>query len=357
MAKIAIITDSHAGIRNDNKNFVEYSKKFYDNIFFPYIDQNEIKHVIHLGDLVDRRKYIQYMTAATALDEAFMQPIFDRGLEFHIICGNHDTQFKHTNEFNAIKTLYGKSKYDLNIYENPATIEIDGFSICLIPWICQSNQKLFEEEIKNTKAQYLMGHLELNGFEMDKGHLSDHGLDKSLFSKFDSVYSGHFHHKSVVGNISYLGSPFQFTWADYDDEKGFHVLDTSTRQLTFVRNPYEIFKKYFYNDTSRDENEMLAFDPKIYEGTYVKVVVKNKTRNDIFEKVISKIEKAGAFDVQIIEDHLNLDGISDVDLVDEAQDTMSILIKSVSQIETTIEKKKIEKFIRSLYEEALTIDG
>ena len=55
--RLAIINDSHFGVRNDSPLFLEYSLKFFESIFFPYLEANGINTVIHMGDLLDRRKY------------------------------------------------------------------------------------------------------------------------------------------------------------------------------------------------------------------------------------------------------------------------------------------------------------
>lgn len=356
MAKVVIINDTHFGIRSDNKNFYEYFRKFYEKVFFPYVDEHEIKHIVHLGDLVDRRKYVQYLTS-NLMHDIFMQPIFDRGIDFHIMCGNHDTQFRHTNEFNAIKTLYGHSKFNFHLYERPETVDVAGLRVVMMPWICADTQDESLRVIAETDAQVLMGHLELSGFEMDKGHIADHGMSKDPFDKFDMVLSGHYHHKSTTGNIHYLGSPCQFTWADYDDTKGFHVLDTETRELEFIANPFEVFKKFHYDDTVSNPEHMFRFDDSLFEGAYVKVIIRNKVDNAMFDRLMARFESIGVANLQVVEDHLNLDAIADEDLIDEAQDTLSILIKFVSQLDTNIPKRRIETFVRQLYEEALTVDG
>ena len=46
--KVILITDQHIGARNDNLSFVKYFKKFYDEVFFPYIDKHDIKTIIVL---------------------------------------------------------------------------------------------------------------------------------------------------------------------------------------------------------------------------------------------------------------------------------------------------------------------
>ena len=61
--KIALINDTHWGARNDSPAFIEYFNKFFNDIFFPYLVENNIKTLIHLGDVVDRRKFINHYTA------------------------------------------------------------------------------------------------------------------------------------------------------------------------------------------------------------------------------------------------------------------------------------------------------
>ena len=63
MSKIALIGDTHFGIRNDSPIFHEYFKRSL-KYFFDYIDDNKIQHIIHLGDLFDRRKFLSYLTAS-----------------------------------------------------------------------------------------------------------------------------------------------------------------------------------------------------------------------------------------------------------------------------------------------------
>ena len=41
--KIALLNDTHFGCRNDSPAFMNYHNRFYDEIFFPYIEKNNIK--------------------------------------------------------------------------------------------------------------------------------------------------------------------------------------------------------------------------------------------------------------------------------------------------------------------------
>jgi DNA repair exonuclease SbcCD nuclease subunit len=358
MSKIAIIADTHYGTRNDNQLFYEYFAKFSSEVLFPYIDKHNIKSIVHLGDVVDRRKYINYLTARR-LDRDLMKPMFDRGMNVHVIIGNHDVAYKDTNEINSMQELYGDSKHDLHIHSRPTEVEIEGIKVAMMPWICQDTYDDSIEILAKSTAHVMMGHLDLNGFEEYKGHISENRMDSNLFQRFDVVLSGHFHHRSSYGNIHYIGATAQHTWSDYDDLRGFAVFDTETRELEYVDNPFEIFKKHVYDDQGASHTDVLEdieASAHKYKGTYTKVIVKNKTNPWLFDQVITKIQEAGVHDLQIVEDHLNLDVIDDEDLIDEAQDTMTILKKYIGSLDIKVSKKKVEQFMQELYNEALTIE-
>jgi DNA repair exonuclease SbcCD nuclease subunit len=351
--KIAIITDTHWGVRNDHQAFLDNNKKFLDDVFFPFIDAHSIVDVVHLGDLVDRRKYLNINTAKRLRDD-FIEPLHARGIRAHLTIGNHDTYYKNTNSVNSIREFY---KDDFTIYEQAETVEFDGVPILLMPWICDDNRDHALESIRTTNAQICMGHLELSGFEMYRGSPLSHGDDPILFSRFDLVCSGHYHRRSTSGNINYLGSHAEFTWSDYDDPKGFHVLDTETRDLTFIENPYHMFRKMWYNDKDKSTEEILERDFSKYAGAYVKLIVTNKENPFSFDLFTSKLYEAGPIEVTIVEDHRNMDAISEADLINETEDTLTILSKYIKTIESNVDNERLDILMRSLYLEALHMDS
>lgn len=350
--KIAIITDTHWGVRNDHQAFLDNNKKFLDDIFFPYIDDHSIVDIIHLGDLVDRRKYLNINTAKRLRDD-FIRPLHARGIHIHLTIGNHDTYYKNTNSVNSIREFY---KDDFTIYEQAETVEFDGVPILLMPWICDDNRDHALESIRTTNAQICMGHLELSGFEMYRGSPLSHGDDPSLFNRFDLVCSGHYHRRSTSGNIHYLGSHAEFTWSDYDDPKGFHILDTETREMAFIENPYHMFRKMWYNDKDKSTEEVLERDFSKYAGSYVKLIVTNKDNPFNFDLFTSKLYEAGPIEVTIVEDHRNMDVISEADLINETEDTLTILSKYIKTIESNVDNERLDILMRSLYTEALQME-
>jgi DNA repair exonuclease SbcCD nuclease subunit len=355
--KIALITDTHWGVRNDNIAFMDNSKKFLNEVFFPYLDTNNVRTVVHLGDLVDRRKYLNHYTMHRLMKD-FLLPMYDRDIQCHFIAGNHDTYYKNTNEINAIENIIGDRFEDFfTSYQRiPREFDFDGTTILMLPWICDENRDVCLHKIKTTPAQIVMGHLELAGFEMYRGSIVSHGDDRNLFDRFDMVLSGHYHHRSSDGTIHYLGSHAEFTWSDYDDRKGFHILDTETRDLTFIENPYIMFYKVWYDDVTPG-HEPEGLDLSYCNGKIVKVIVKNKSDPYKFDMFIDRIEKFGVLEMQIVEDHLNLSVETDENIIDEAESTINIFKKYIDQVNSSsLNKEKLEQTIIELYQEAISVE-
>ncbi len=355
-SKIALICDTHYGVRGDNPSLYTHFAKFYENVFFPTIDKYGIDHIIHLGDVVDRRKFINFLTTKQ-LQTQFIEPILKRNIKLDIMVGNHDTFYKNTNSINAIDALGLEQYSNIRYWTEPETVDVKGIPILYMPWICKDTQQASIEAINNTRAEILFGHLELNGFEMHRGTVCDSGMESNLLSRFDVVCSGHFHHKSSIGNIHYLGAPYEMVWSDFNDPRGFHIFDLETRELEFIPNPHRLFYKLFYDDVNVPTEEILNLDLGLYKQTYIKVVVKNKSSPSLFDTFIDNIERCEPIDIQVVEDHLNLDIEIEEDIVNEAEDTITILNKFVDSLNTKIEKGDIKKVMLELYNDALNTEN
>ena len=351
--KIALITDTHAGARGDSLVFNEYFMKFWEGVFFPYLEENNIKHIIHLGDVVDRRKFISFVTL-NSWRTRFFDRLRDNRITMDIIVGNHDVTYKNTNEINAMDELF--HGYDnINIYTSPTEKKTCGKSIALCPWINSNNYKESLDFLSNTQSRVVFGHFDIAGFEMDRGNVSHDGLNADVFSRFYSVYSGHFHHKSSKGNIHYLGNPYEITWADHNDPRGFHIFDTDTLDTEFIRNPHTIFHKIFYDDTNQTMEYWKDFDYSVYGNTYIKLVVLNKTNAYQFDYALNNLYNVSPADLTIVEDIVDTTDAT-VDIVDETVDTMSILSNYVDQLTVGVDSDKLKKLLKKLYVESLEME-
>ena len=360
--KIALITDTHFGARNDNQLFQKQFNKFYDEIFFPYITKNNIKHVIHLGDLVDKRRTVNYVTLKN-MRKVFLDRLSENVIHTHIIVGNHDAYYKNTNSVNSVESLINRYTPFIDVYSDVTTLCFPsdasglwdgGYKVCFIPWICADNAKETFKHIKETEAQIAFGHLNINGYPMFKGKLCDHGYDRKEFNKFDMVFSGHFHTKSNDDKIYYLGSPYQMNWNDYDDQKGFHVFDLETREIDFIKNPYAMFHQIHYDEVNITDSMDDKYDYSYIKDCYLKVIVGEKNNHMIFEKFMDKIYKNNPADLKIVESLS--DYVSSDEIINEAEDTLTILETNVNGVELECDKKKLNILFSDLYNEALAVE-
>ena len=351
--KVAIITDTHFGARNDNDNFNEYFYQFYEGVFFPYLQTHNIKTVLHLGELMDRRKYVSNKTAKD-FRERFILPLKHLKVDFHCLVGNHDIYFKNTNDVNSLQELIGQTSNKFHLYADATEVNIGGLDILFMPWINQQNYIYSMGMIDETKAKVCMGHLEIKGFQMHKGQINDHGYDKELFKKFHTVFSGHFHHKSDDGQIYYLGNPYEIYWNDYNDKKGFHIFDTETLELERIVNPFRLHEKIYYDDSQEDYDK---HDVKKYLKKYVKVIVVNKKDLYKFDMFMERLLKANAHEVKIVENFTDAgaDNVSD-DIVKYAEDTTTLLDKYIDELEIDLDKDRLKNTMRGLYNEAQDLE-
>jgi len=350
--KVAILNDTHCGVRNSSDIFLKYQERFYSEIFFPYLKEHNIKNILHLGDYYEHRKFVNFK-ALNQNRKVFLEPLRDNDITMDIIPGNHDVFYKNTNELCSLKELLGYFTSNVNIIMKPTVLDYDGLGVAVVPWINNANYKEYTDFIANCKAPMLGAHLELLGFDMYKGMPNPHGMTADLFKRFEMVMSGHFHTKSSKGNVHYLGSQMEFTWSDVNDPKFFHILDTETRELTPVRNPITMFEKIVYNDEKIDYNNI---DVEQYKHKFIKVLVVNKTDLYQFDKFIDRLQNVETYELKIAENFEEFLGESVDDEKVNLEDTKDLLDTYVDAVETDLDKDHIKLKLRELYTEAQNLE-
>jgi hypothetical protein len=341
--KIALITDQHLDGRKGSLAFWNYFQKFYDDVFFPTLEKEGITTIIDLGDTFDNRKSMDFNTFHRVREN-----YFDRLKDYkvHMLLGNHCTYYKNTNRINSPELLL--EQYDnITIYSNPKHLKLGSKKFLMLPWINKENQEEVFGLLETSEADICCGHLELTGFEVTPGMRMDHGMDPGLFHRFKRVWSGHFHHKSKKGNVQYLGNPYQMYWNDYKDRRGFHIYDTESDRLKFVENPYDIFDKIFYDDTSVDYNKQ---DVSHYKDKFVKLVVDEKRDYQMFETLVDRLYNVGVHDVKILETLVDTEDVDDVEL--NTKDTLTLLSEYIDEIDLKVDKTDLKKLMQSLYIES-----
>jgi DNA repair exonuclease SbcCD nuclease subunit len=343
--KVAIITDTHYGARKGSKHLHDYFELFYKNVFFPSLEEYGVEAIIHMGDAFDSRKSIDYQSLEWSKRVVF-NPL--KKYDVHMIVGNHDTYYKNTNEVNSPELLLQTYK-NIKTYSKPTEVNVGGLDILFLPWINQENEALSLNTIKKTTCRCAMGHLELQGFRVNRQLIMEHGLQSELFEKFSHVFSGHYHTRSNDGKIFYLGNPYEMFWTDVNDTRGFHIFDTETLELTPINNPYKMFYNIYYEDTPYQ-----MFDATEYENKIVKVVVRKKSKPKNFEKFIDKLYSVGVQDLKIIE-NFEIQESEDFE-VSEDENTMTILNRYIEESEVSLDKDKIKNIFQSIYREACEVE-
>lgn len=357
--KIALINDTHAGLRNSSDEFLDYAEKFYSEIFFPYCKENGITQVIHLGDYLDHRKYVNFKVL-NRTRKMFLEPLVENGMQMTIIPGNHDVYFRNTNALCGLREVLGYFTDNVKIIMKPEVIRIDGLDIAMLPWMTADNCDESLKFISTCAAPILMAHLELAGFEMMKGMpVAAHGMDSSIFKRFEMVLSGHYHTKSSKDNIHYLGTQYEQTWADADDPKYFHVLDTTTRELMPIRNPHSIFQRFVYNDSLYEKPMDILSKTKFSRAArnFVKVIVAKKNDAFIFDRYIDELQKQNPIEMKIIESMDEFIGDAVQDDAISLEDTSKLLNTYVDAVETDLDKERIKSLMRELFVEASALDS
>lgn len=344
--KLAIITDLHLDYKKTSPKFYNYFMKFYKEIFFPYIEENNITTVFDLGDTFDNRKYLD-ISGIAKIKHDFFDYFAEKDISLHMLVGNHDIYYGHSNIINTPKSILSHYK-NIVIYEEIEDIVMDGLKITMSPWINKENKEKVLNHISTTDSKVLMGHLELNNFKLNKHRVMEGSeYDPELFLNYDMVLSGHYHHRSSNGNIHYLGNPYEITWNDYNDIRGFHILDTDTLELTFIENPFRLHEKIYYNSSTSVYD---SFDYEYYRDKFVKIIVEEKTGNkEDFEIFLKKLETQSPHEVAIV------DKLEEVELKHNHsdEDILTSLYNHVKVVHEDVNANVLMNTLTNIYQETL----
>lgn len=281
--KISLISDSHIGIKKNSEVFLKSQINFLIDQFVPYLKNNDIKHIFWLGDLFDNRSNlnIKVMNSVYNLFKNYL-----KDFQIYMIVGNHDSFYNSSVEVNSLKFL--NSFQNIHLIEKITTIELDKKKIVMVPWITD-NISFIKEFTQLPKHDLCFGHFNINGFNFNKFKQSDDGIQGKIFANCKKVFSGHFHirnSQNILGSdIIYIGSPFQLTRNDIDENRGFVILDTETLDYKHI-----------------DNNISLKYISLKFPETFTKLKIKNNIidvhidydenyNETIIEKYIKRIEE------------------------------------------------------------------
>ena len=158
-----------------------------------------------------------------------------------MLVGNHDM-------FDAAETEHGLAFLPhtnplIKVIDEPTRIGDELW----VPWR-RSVETINHILAENADAKVIFGHFDIIGFKLSHARLSTEGVNESSFPKDVPVYSGHYHTPQGHGNIQYIGSPYQLTLSEAEDQKQFIVLNENYRITETI--PVDIGRKQFKWTTS-----------------------------------------------------------------------------------------------------------
>ena len=341
--KILVLGDLHIGARNNSEVFLNYMDNYFQNELFPYIEKNNIKYVIQLGDTLDKRKSIDFVTANFLMNKWFLE--FElRKIHLYTLIGNHDTYYKNTNEISGVAQLAMPFEY-VYVVEEPDRVANE--KILLVPWICQENAQQITESIEHaTDDTLVFGHFELAGFKVNN-YVTKHGtIDTQLLKRFKRVYSGHYHTSSIKDNIEYIGSPYALTWNDYGDEKKFIVIDTEDPDYReVVPTKTNLFHKIIFDGTESNI--------ELPRHSFLKIIVNDEANKEMAEVYANDLQaKYNLSECQIVDTTENKELLEQELENIEIDDPFQILMNSISNIENDY----VANELMSIYKETQTME-
>lgn len=234
--KIALISDTHFGIKKSSRPFLKSQIRFFKEEFIPYLNQNFIDTICILGDLFDNRNNINvYMK--NEVFNLFKNHLYP--FKIYIFPGNHDIYYKTSIEVNSLKFL-GKFE-NVNLIEEIEVKNFDNKKVLFVPWQIDYNDFRKRVAEKNTHCDVCLGHFDIIGFPFNSSIICQKGLQSDLFLKnYTLTFSGHFHkrhiHKQKDREVIMIGSPYELTRNDKGDKRGFCILDLDNLKYDFVNS-------------------------------------------------------------------------------------------------------------------------
>lgn len=343
--KVAILGDVHGGASKSSDIIHDYMEKSYA-FFFDYLNQHNIKTIVQEGDLYDDRKVV-YFNTLYRFNDYFIKPLETHGIDMYVIAGNHDVVHRNTNRINSVRLLKTKRMHVVDMV--PETISLGSVKMDLYPWINTENYDASMAFCRESTSQYACGHFEFAQFPMHPGSIAEKGMSHELFGKYEEVYSGHYHTISQKDNVLYTGTPCQLNWSDWNDPKGFWILDTETGKREFIQNPYTLFEKISYV-------EGMTYDFNNVTDKYVKIVILESKNQKKFDAFLDNVNLKKPHDVKVIEASIQ-DAVATAVGVTDLVSTNQMIATVIDNMELDVDKTKLKNFILELYSEAMAINN
>ena len=282
---IALLTDLHFGLSRNSEvkrnilvnfidDFIKNNKKTSDTLFF-------------LGDWFHSRTLLDVHTINIAY--SCMKKLC-KHFNVYAITGNHDIYLANNTTINSIKPF---SDIDnLTVVSVAEEVEIEGTLVktaIFCPWNTDVGAI-------TKKYDYSFSHLHVGGI-VYHGETSNHLQLDDFLSKAGISFLGHFHHNKEVttrtGRLVCIGSQYQQTFGERDNNCGYYLLDTNKETITFVENKKSPRYVKCYAST------IDQIDKKSITGNFTRIVFDKKLSYSEIVSITNTINKLNPLELSI----------------------------------------------------------
>lgn len=230
MAKILLTADVHFGLPNKLNDIL-----WAMNTIREYARTNNIDTIVVLGDLFHDR--VNYNIEVFNAVYSFFEEAKELDQSWVCLLGNHDQYLRHSWKINSLRPLNNV----ITVIDAVKMIKIGNQRFWIIPFI--HYESVYMKVLKKVEEQYEDGDILLTHVGVHNAILNECFLIKNWSivnfddSKFDLVFTGHFHCHQSVGefkNTHYPGSPIPFRFDEGMVPHGFLEFDLDTRDTQFV---------------------------------------------------------------------------------------------------------------------------
>ena len=306
---VILISDIHFGVSSSSEEWQENINDYLQNWFIPYV-RNELKKtpdavICCLGDVYHDRKSIDIDVNNLCID------IFEQLAQIipvYIINGNHDLS-KKTNKGNSSLRSLGNID-NVTVIKEPTMLQfVEGrkniAKVAAIPYLGDCNDENKELMKFDKRADYAFMHTDISKMKFDNGMTIVGAVDAEKFA--GKVISGHIHKRQETDKVVYVGSPYQMSRGDIDNQKGIYKLVLSTGEMIFTPNDYSpIFQKIditkFLNFT--DKERMVALKNNYTDIVIDEVNIDKYKMGDVYEILNSCQAKRAQ--IQVIKSKTNI---------------------------------------------------
>lgn len=346
MNKIAIFSDLHLGIKQDDERWHNIALTWCDS-FVSELKSRNIKEIIFLGDFFHTRNTISVNTLHVA--NLFLEKLKD--FRLHMILGNHDLYFHNESTVSGVNLF--KNKNNIIVYDKLTKTRLGNKEVVFCGW---------GYDALSENANILFTHAEINVFKFNAelGACNTGYKASELLNNYDLVYSGHFHlRQSKIwpkGRIIYPGNPYSMDHSDfYGSIKGFDVLNLDTMEIEVVENKISPqFLRLSLSDICSDYYVIPELANQIRGNIFKLIVDKNITHKDL-NILANLIDSASPFEFSyewaVGADSTAKENISSLEYFDFVD-----LIKEYIKLLDIENKDKVEEYILTLYNKVKAVN-